>query len=64
MNKEKAIEIIGKENLNEDWTFHISGYGYAHYDGGDEITLDGDFDIDELEAFIWCIKEHKTKKDL
>lgn len=57
MNEKESIKQIGAKNINKDNTFTIYRGGiYANFIGNDDITLDGSFDADELEAFAWWIR--------
>lgn len=58
MNEEKAIEIIGKENIRDDNGFSYIGSEWADYDPLDEKSaiLDGTFNLEQLEALIWWMK--------
>ena len=60
MNEEKAIKIIGKEYINKDGTFTKNHFSWSDYEGDGGITLDGGYSLEELEAFVWWIKNKQT----
>ena len=57
MNKDRAIEVLGSAILDDN-TLYCCGT-YIHWNKKD-ITLDGDFDLEYLEAIIWWVKNEKT----
>jgi len=61
MDEQKAIESIGAEYIKEDGTFTKNDYSWSDYCGGEEITLDGTYDVEELEAFVWWIKNKNCR---
>jgi hypothetical protein len=61
MNETKAIEIL-EQFISEDGLF-CSGKYLAYKNGETEITLDATFDIDELDAIVWWMKNHIGNAD-
>ena len=61
MTKEKAREILG-DYIQEDGGLHSLGHYMAWTVGDKSICLDCHFDIEELEAIVWWMKNaHKLK---
>ena len=60
MDEKKAREILGTSNDE------ISNIGmYANwFPWENEITLDGEFTAEQLEAFAWWMKNKKKSKPL
>lgn len=56
MNKEKAQEIL-KEYIQPDGGLYRLGHYMAWSHGEKKITLDCQFDADELEAIVWWMRE-------
>lgn len=59
MDESKAREIL-KDWIKEDQTLYHLGCPYLMC-GQDFNTLDGDFDLDELEAIAWWMRNKGEK---
>lgn len=58
MNIDKATEIL-KEYIQDDKSLYNLG-AYIAYEPGDiSVTLDGEFNIDELKAISWWMENIK-----
>jgi len=58
MNEKRAREILSKNggNINSDNSLS-STWTYMYWNPGDEdITLDGEFSLEELEAIMWWMR--------
>jgi hypothetical protein len=56
MNREKAQEIL-KEYIQPDGGLYCLGHYLAWTPGDKEITLDCKFEVAELEAIVWWMRE-------
>jgi hypothetical protein len=56
MNKEKVISILGNA-IQEDGSLYCCGTYIAW--SGKELTLDGDFDLEYLQAVLWWIESNE-----
>ena len=54
MDKAKAIEVLGDAIV--DGGLFNGGWYLAWTIRESNATLDGEFDIDELEAIVWCMR--------
>lgn len=54
MNEEKAREIL--KDVITDNNCLAGTYAYSDWCGNDNITLDGTFTLDELEAMAWWVR--------
>lgn len=61
MNKEKALEILKDCIKPNGGLYHLGWYMAWNIDDKD-ITLDGDFTLDELKAVVWYM-EHMKETD-
>jgi len=57
MNEEKAREIL-KDYITDDNGLHYSGHYISFEAGSKKITLDRDFEVNELEAIVWWMKNY------
>jgi hypothetical protein len=56
MNKDKVKTILGSA-IQSDNSLYCCGTYIAW--SGKELTLDGDFDLEYLEAVIWWVKNNE-----
>lgn len=54
MNEERAREILG-DHIQKDNSL-TSDSDYVFWVGKDTIIIDGHYSTDELEAFVWWMK--------
>ena len=54
MNEEKAREILGE--MIKDNKLHCINPYIHWFPGSEYIMLDGDFDVEDLEAIAWWMK--------
>ena len=60
MTKEKAIEILG-DMIQSDGSLFDLGHYVSWKVGDKEVTLDCQFDADEIEAIAWWMKHNFVK---
>ena len=60
MNKEKVEKILG-ESIQKDGSLNSTGWYLCWNVGDDNATLDGIFDVDDLEAIAWWINNNQNK---
>lgn len=58
MTKDEVIDILGSA-IRDDGTLYCCGT-YISWNGKD-LTLDGDFNLEYLEAIVWWMKNEKAK---
>lgn len=67
MNEEKAREILGEwiGNRADPNALEYLGGPYVCWapNRGDEITLDGPFSLEELEALAWWVRKYGEKEN-
>lgn len=62
MNKEKAQEIL-KDYIQPDGSLFCLGHYLSWSPSDKTITLDCEFDAEELEAFIWWMRNSANNPD-
>lgn len=61
MNEERAREILGQTIRQDNGLF--DGSQYTEWSVGDkDVVLDGRFNIEELEAIVWWIRNAQRTK--
>ena len=55
MNEDKARDILERSILDDDG-LHNGGWYLDWRHGDDKACLDGEFDIEDLEAIVWWMK--------
>lgn len=64
MNEQEARRILG-DNIQEDGNLLSRGGQYIQFDAGKkvstDVTLDGYFTADDLEAIAWWMRNHESK---
>ena len=62
MNETEARGILGNAIQPDNGLYDLSGYLFwDKTDGTDEITLDGRFSADDLEAYVWWMNNKGEK---
>jgi hypothetical protein len=61
MNEQKAREILGDEITKEGGLYDLGHYMCWH-PTDTRITLDCAFEVEELEAIVWWMKNHGKAK--
>jgi len=59
MDKQRAEEILGKLVLPENVVLHFENIFGIWWINDGEVSLDGNYTADELEAIAWVMRNEK-----